>query len=80
MTFNLKYLRLFRTLQTVKQMMGPAMTSFLETCAHLPEFKQASAYTPGRCVPALSFVFNMVRSLSLCVCVCVCVCVVMCVW
>lgn len=59
MTFNLKYLRLFRTLQTVKQMMGPAMTSFLETCAHLPEFKQASAYTPGRCVPALSFVFNM---------------------
>jgi hypothetical protein len=44
------------------------MTSFLETCAHLPEFKQASAYTPGRCVPALSFVYNMV-GLALCVCV-----------
>jgi hypothetical protein len=43
-------------------MMGPAMNSFLEGCAHLPEFKQASSFTPGRCVPALSFVFNMARS------------------
>jgi len=58
-TFDLKYLRIFRILQSMKQAIAPAVSSFLNSCSHLSEFQMSSPYTPGRCVPALSFLFHM---------------------
>jgi len=57
--FDFHYLRVFRILQTVKKMMGPAITAFLNSNTYLPEFKHPSPFSPGCCVPALAFVFSL---------------------
>jgi hypothetical protein len=59
-TFDVEYLRVFRILQTFKQMLAPTIIAHFSNSPHqyIADFKSASSLTPGKCVPLVTFIFN----------------------